>query len=479
MSDTLITLAIVFGVAIEIVGVLFAFDSIMRGRTPQGTLAWALALVLIPIVAVPLYFLIGARRFDGYVRARRRGKLGLDVLATQANDAMRPFRVKSDEHGHEGCLSRLQLPSMRLTTTRWTTGNRTTLLIDGANTFEAIFAAIGVAQRDVCVQFYIVRDDKIGRQLQAAMIAAANRGVRVHFLYDAMGSNGLTRAFTDELEEAGVFVASFRTVRKLNIFRSNFRNHRKVVVVDGQSAFIGGLNIGREYLGLDPEVGPWRDTHLRIDGPAALAAQLSFVEDWHWVTQEIPKLGWTTQSRGNENVLIVPSGPSDSLETCALLFHQVIQCAQSRLWIATPYFVPDEGITLSLQLASLRGVDARIMIPEKSDNKMIGLSAYSYYQDVMPSGVDIYRYQPGFMHHKVFLIDDLVGVGTANFDNRSFRINFEITAVVIGGPLVEQVQQMWNADLANCHRAQLSEFTSRPWLFRAIARACRLMSPLQ
>ena len=190
-------------------------------------------------------------------------------------------------------------------------------------------------------------------------------------------------------------------------------------------------------------------------------------------------MDWSTRLYGNEHVLVIPSGPSDELETCALLFHQVIEGAQRRLWIASPYFVPDEGIVLSLQLAAMRGVDARILIPNSFNERMIMMSAYSYYEDVLPSGVGIYRYLPAFLHHKVFMVDDLVSVGTANFDNRSFRINFEITVLVANSPLRDRVQEMMAHDFENSQQAKLEDFTKRSWFFRAMARTCRLMSPLQ
>lgn len=479
MDHPLLIALVATAVLLEIMGVLLAFDAIMRGRTPQGTMAWALALVLMPVVAVPVYLLIGARRFDGYIRARRRGTHVLDSLAQRTNDEMQPFRVDRSAVEDPEQLAGAALSVTRLALTHWTRGNKTKLLIDGDATFSAICDAISGATKSVCVQFYIVRDDEVGRLLHQSMIDASKRGVKVYFLVDALGSNELSNAFMDELEEAGVEVASFRTTRGWNPFRVNFRNHRKLVIVDGSCVFLGGSNVGREYLGLDPTIGKWRDTHLRIDGPSALAAQLAFVEDWHWASGEIAALPWSATNSGDERVLILPSGPSDALETCALLFHQVIQSAHHRLWIATAYFVPDDGIVAALQLAALRGVDTRIVIPDRSDNKLIELSAYSFYEDVMPAGVEVHRYLEAFLHHKVFLADDVVGIGTANFDNRSFRINFEITALVAGGPLVKEVERMFAKDLSLCHRASLAEYSSKPWLFRAISRTCRLMSPVQ
>ncbi len=479
MNDHWIITLLAAAVVVELAGVFFAIDAIARGRTAQGTVAWALALVFVPPVAVPLYFLIGARRFDGYIRARRRGTLALDRLATRAVEAMAPFTIEGGRGAAVDERSGARIAIQRLARTDWTTGNRTTLLIDGEATFDAIVAALDGAAHDICIQFYIVRADEIGWRVHRALVAAARRGVVVRFLYDSLGSTEIAGAFVDELHEAGIHAEAFHSERNSTWFRLNFRNHRKIVTIDGVTAFIGGHNIGVEYLGRDPAMGAWRDTHVRIDGPAVLAAQLSFAEDWNSATGTLPELSWTCSERGDEWVLIVPSGPGDQFETCALLFHQVIQSAREKLWIASPYFVPDEGIVLNLQLAALRGVDTRVVIPERCDNALVRLSAYSYYEDVIPAGINLFRYGAGFLHHKVFLCDEIAGIGTANFDNRSFRINFEITVLTAGGPMARHIQEMFRKDLERSTQATLADFTRRPWMFRALARVSRLMSPLQ
>lgn len=476
MELLLIIAAIV--IVVEGVGIGLAVDAIGRGRTPQGAFAWALALIFAPPIAIPLYLLLGARRLDGYIRARRRGQIGLDQLAQRVNDAMRPWRIDMPlvEREHKGAM---QIVADRLTTTAWTSGNRTTLLVDAHATYDALETALASATRQACVQFYIVRNDAVGQRLQSAMLNAAARGVQVLFLVDDVGSLTLARAYIADLERGGVQCARFSPRRILNPFHLNFRNHRKVIVVDGHTALVGGTNIGSEHIGADPTFGQWRDTHVQIEGPAALAAQLAFCEDWNWAAGHIPTLSWDASERGDERVLLVPTGPADELETCALMFHQAIHHARRRFWIATPYFVPDEAIVTSLQLARLRGVDVRILIPDDCRDALVQRSTHSYYEEVLGAGIRLYRYQPAFLHHKVFLSDDIVGVGTANFDNRSFRINFEITALVHGGELVPTMEAMFNEDLQRSQEAHLSDWASRSWLFRASARISRLMSPVQ
>ena len=305
------------------------------------------------------------------------------------------------------------------------------------------------------------------------------------FLYDEVGSRSVrrSRTFERDLTAAGVSIRPFGSNRRWrNPFQINFRNHRKIVVVDGRVAYVGGLNVGDEYIGRDPSFGPWRDTHVRLEGPAVHAVQLSFLEDWYWAAQETPPLDWTPRpvSPDGQNVLVLPTGPADELETCGLFFVHMINAAQQRLWITSPYFVPDPQVMCALQLASLRGVDVRIMLPEHADHLLVYLSSFSYLEEAEQADVKIYRYQPGFMHHKVILVDDhLAAVGTANLDNRSFRLNFEITVLVDDRRFAAQVEEMLRRDFEQCERAHAEDLLQRSFWFRVAVRVARLMSPLQ
>jgi cardiolipin synthase len=305
----------------------------------------------------------------------------------------------------------------------------------------------------------------------------------VRFLYDEIGSAGLPRAYLDQLRAAGVEVHEFHTRKgPRNRFQLNFRNHRKIVVVDGKVAWVGGHNVGDEYLSRDPKIGPWRDTHVRIEGPAALGAQLAFAEDWHWAAGSRLDLGWdpVPSNAGNAPVLILPSSPADALETANLMFIHAINSARERIWIASPYFVPDKPVTDALQLAGLRGVDVRILIPDKPDNPMAGLAAYSYVDDASRTGGKFYRYGAGFLHEKVMLIDHRTAtVGTANFDNRSFRLNFEITAVISDPAFAAEVERMFEADFAQSRVMDPGEYDRKPWRFRFGVSLARLTGPVQ
>jgi len=268
-----------------------------------------------------------------------------------------------------------------------------------------------------------------------------------------------------------------------NRFQLNFRNHRKIVVTDGRVAWVGGHNVGDEYLGKDPKFGHWRDTHVRIEGPAVLKAQISFMEDWYWATDTFPEVSWDVRPApdgSDARVLIIPTGPADQLETCNLMFVHAINSATERIWIASPYFVPEHSVIVALQLAGLRGVDVRILIPDNPDHLSVYLAAYSYFDEAGQTGAKFYRYQDGFLHEKAMLVDDQVAtIGTANFDNRSFRLNFEITAAIADPTFVGEVERMFEADFARSRLMQPGEYDRKPWYFRLGVRLARLTSPIQ
>ena len=462
--------------AFHVSGLLLSVDAVMRTRTAQGAIAWAVSLVSFPYVAVPAYLVLGRSKFQGYVTARQQDQVeAQDEAFDQKRQNILPFVAPlAEERPAVRAGERLaEIPVL--------TGNAAELLIDGRETFDSILEGISRAQDYALVQFFIVKDDGLGRDLKQAMIDAAGRGVRVLFLYDEVGSNKLPRSYLNELRGAGVEARNFHTRQgPRNRFQINFRNHRKIVVVDGFEGWVGGHNVGDEYLGLSPKFGRWRDTHVRIEGPAVLALQLSFIEDWHWATGITPEVNWKPRAApaSDVSVLVVPSGPADPRETAPLMFTHVINSAERRVWIASPYFVPDEGVMNALRLAALRGVDVRILIPDVPDHYMVYLAAFHYYEEMKDSGIEFYRYTDGFMHGKSILVDDVSAIGTANFDNRSFRLNFEITAFFLDPEFTRQVDAMFEDDFANSRLMTPADLTDKPFWFRPAVRAARLLAPV-
>ncbi len=458
-------------------GVIAALDAIWKGRTSQGSVAWAVSLILFPYLAVPLYWMFGDRKFHGYLNARRSGDLKINDIAHDLKDKLiQKDLISSNEHQDFTVLEKLaKMP--------FTKYNRAEVLINGDATFSAIFESIDNAQKYILVQFYKIHDDKLGTKLQANLIKKAKEGIRVYLLYDDIGCTPLPRSYMEKLRNNGVLVHNFKSRKGwAHRLRLNFRNHRKIVVVDGKTAFVGGLNVSDKYMGTHPTIGFWRDTHVKIEGPSVQCVQLPFISDWFWATREVPELNWepTYFAEWKNNVLVLPSGPADELETCGIFFVHAINSAKKRLWIISPYFVPDQQVLCALQLAGLRGVDVRLMIPQKSDLFITNLSALSFLQEITKAGIKVYRYKKGFLHQKTMLIDDDKSmIGTANLDNRSFRINFEINILFSSQEFAGKVEEMMLEDFANSFRITEEDYTKKPLWYKLAVKVARLLAPIQ
>jgi len=476
-TELLISIAGVAYLCIQLLAFAAAIYALMTTRTSQGAIAWSISLVAMPLVSLPLYLIFGRGKFEGYIKARKAVDAALQSTSSKALE--RNFANCSVEyHTHDEKYKALE----QLAGGGFTQCNSASLLINGKATFDAIFAGIEQATQYILIQFFIVKDDELGRQLHSRLATKAQQGVEVYFLYDFIGSHGLPVSYLDSLSAAGVHVEAFRSsTGHVRRFQINFRNHRKVVVIDGHTAYLGGHNVGDEYLGNHPKLSPWRDTHVKICGPAVLDIQLAFIEDWNWARQTVPELNWEPSPATSDNMraLILSSGPADDLETCRLFFVHAINSARKRCWIVSPYFVPDESVVAALQLAAMRGVDVRVMLPEKPDHRLVYLAAFSYFKETIDTGVILYRYHAGFLHQKVMLVDDeLAAVGTANLDNRSFRLNFEITAIFADQQFASDVAQMLTEDFSHCREVSVFEYENRSWIFRITVRIVRLLSPV-
>lgn len=459
----------------HVLGALAAMHAVMTVRTSPGAIAWAGSLLLIPYVALVPYLIFGSSNFVGYVNARRFYRV-----------QMRELREGMEPRDQEACIVRNPsqpglLALSRLTGLACLSGNHVDLLVDGTQTFEAILGAIARARRVVLVQFFIVHDDELGRRLAAALCERAAAGVRVYFLYDSIGCHGLPGHYVRRLADAGVAVSAFAPHRGfVNRFQLNFRNHRKLVIVDGELGFLGGHNVGNEYLGLMPPLAPWRDTHVAVKGPAVLDLQITFAEDWYWAERQVPMLLLPPSAPAGDMVCqVVPTGPADSQETCSLFFVEAIQWARKRLWITSPYFVPDEAVFAVLRLAVLRGVDVRILLPDRADHRVVFAASTLYAHQATAAGIRIYRYRPGFLHQKVMLIDDeLAAVGTANLDNRSFRLNFELMLLTADRTFASRVEGMLLADFAQAREIGTDEFLNAPAWRRMAMHVAKLFAPI-
>ncbi|WP_370600444.1 cardiolipin synthase [Pseudomonas nitroreducens] len=465
-------------VLIQILGVIAAVHAVLTVRTAQGAIAWATSLVFMPLLTLVPYLVFGRSRFDAYIGARRQANEEMHVAAAELD--WRPWVEEAlaarQYDGYKGLKAMVGLARMPTLA-----NNHVRLLVNGKASFEAIFEAISAAKQVVLVQFFIIRDDALGQRLAQLLLERAANGVDVFLLYDGIGSHALPGRYIDKLRNGGVQVHAFSTGSgMINRFQVNFRNHRKIVVVDGVRGFVGGHNVGVEYLGEKPPLSPWRDTHIELRGPAVACLQECFAEDWYWASHTLPTL-ILPKAYEDSGMLcqVVPSGPADPQETCSLFFVEAINAAVERIWITTPYFVPDEAVAAALRLAVLRGVDVRILLPSRPDHKTVYAASSLYALDAVRAGLRIFRYQPGFLHQKVLLIDhDTAAVGSANLDNRSFRLNFEIMVVTVDEGFAQEVECMLEADFEQSVEMNLDDRKRLHRLQQLGMRVARLVSPI-
>jgi len=460
---------------IEILGIITAFHAVLYVRSSKGAIAWAILLVAFPVGGLPFYWIFGRNRFYGYLEALRAGNIQSNNLFGRVISSIKEF-----ESDYVGITDHV---FSKLTNMPFTDKNHARILIDGEETFDAIFGAIKFAKHYILLEFFIVRDDDIGSRLKDLLIERAIEGVKIYFIFDEIGSNQLDKQYISDLTFAGVNIIPFFTTRGIkNRFQLNFRNHRKIVVVDGESAFVGGLNVGDEYLGKKKKYGKrWRDTHLKIQGPSVTSVQLVFAGDWFWASRKNLDINWkiNTSPEGDMKAVVIPSDPSHKLDTCLLFFLNAISSAKKKIWIASPYFVPDNSIIEALQLAALRGVDVRLILPGVPDKKIVYLASFAFMKRLFIPGIKIYRYKEGFMHQKVMILDDeTASIGSANLDNRSFYLNFELTVLIKDRLFADKVKSMLEEDIQNSELIIYPDRKKSSMMFRLAARFASLFSPV-
>jgi cardiolipin synthase len=362
-------------------------------------------------------------------------------------------------------------------------GNTLTLYADGQVTHAALLEAIRSARHHIHLETFILQPDSTGRQVLDALVERARAGVQVRVLYDAMGTHHLKSRWLEPLAAAGgkhsVFLPLSLYRRRIQI---NMRNHRKILVVDGRIGFTGGMNIGDEYLGKSPRFGPWRDTHLRLEGPAVAGLQHIFLEDWDFAaSEELRERAYFPAPRpvGSVAAQIIDSGPDREFKAIREIYFAAILSARQRVWIASPYFVPDAGLLDAICLAGYRGVDVRFLGLFQPDKWLPYFAARYYWGQVLAAGVKVYQYTRGMMHSKVVIVDgEWASVGSANLDMRSLHLNFEANCLIYSSDAAAQLERAFLEDLAVSIRLDRHVFRSRPLSGRLVDNACRLLSPV-
>ncbi|MDF2959819.1 MAG: ywnE [Paenibacillus sp.] len=471
---------------IPVINLLFAAAIIFLERRNVGvTWAWLMLLLLLPVLGFIIYIFIGqnlARQKVYRVRARmeRHVREEMEEQEGSIQEGTYPYHepaVKKYEH--------LIYMNLMSSASPLTQNNEVTLFIDGVKKFEALLERIAAAEKHIHLLYYKIGNDSTGHRLLEALIRKAREGVKVRLLYDGIGSLGVSKSTFRKLVEAGGAVCPFFPSRipYLN-FRLNYRNHRKIAVIDGKYGFIGGFNIGDEYLGLDRKIGYWRDTHLMLYGDAVHRLQVQFMLDWGVACEEsltIEPVYYPDLADGDRAaaVQIVSSGPNSEKQQIKNGYIKLIFEAKKRIYVQTPYFVPDDGILNALRIAMLSGIDVRIMIPKKSDHMLVHLASQAYVGDLLREGATCYLYEKGFLHAKTIMVDGMAAaVGTANMDHRSFELNFEITAFLYGPEITSRLEATFEQDIKNSELLTLENFERRWLLTRAAESMARLLAPI-
>lgn len=461
---------------LTIIGVVLVI--ITDNRNPLKTLPWILVLVLAPGAGLAIYFFFGQNLSKRRIISRRTRKRITTRL--EENDAAGGTGIPPQRLPLARLLSQTALAVPLY-------GSRLTPYVDGKTKMDALLEAIAGARHHIHIQYYIFSDDETGRRLRDALTAKAREGVEVRILYDDVGCTGVKKAFFEGMRAEGIEAYSFLHV-KFPRFTSkvNYRNHRKIGVIDGRIGFIGGMNVADRYvLGIERGNGKrerWRDTHFRIEGSGVAGLQASFLSDWSATTKQAVggPAYFPAPERLTDNVMqIVPSGPLGKWRTLLQAVEYVVSRAAQRVWIETPYYLPSETLNAALQEAALAGIDVRLMLPERSDSRVVDLASHSYLDDMMQAGVKIAFYTPGFLHSKLLLIDDdLAVVGSANMDFRSFEHNFEVNAFVYDRAFNARLAAIYETDLGDCRRVTPGDWFRRPRTRRWAESFMRIFSPL-
>jgi cardiolipin synthase len=445
-------------------------------RETMSAIAWSLTVILLPLLGAFLFFLFGYQSVARPLARKRRRKTAYKRLVKEPGR-----KPDADVPDRWDALARLAHHGDGFPVTN---GNAVALYHDGSPAYDAMIEAIRGARHHVHIQFFIFRSDASGRRFIDALCERAAAGVEVRFLYDSVGCYNLSRALLRQLRGAGGKAGSFLPI--LNPFyrmRVNLRNHRKILVADGRVGFTGGLNIGDEYLSRHPKFGKWRDTFLRVEGPAVAGLQRVFLEDWHFATNEALTGGayfpGFTPIPGKTLVQVVQSGPDSDYKAIRETYFAAILNARKRVWIASPYFVPDAGIRDALALAARSGIDVRFLGLFRPDKWLPFLAARFYWADELAAGVKVYQYAPGMMHAKYVLVDgEWASVGTANLDNRSLLLNFEVNCQLFDAELTAELEREFLKDLEVSVRIDPPVYAARPLVSRLAENAARLFSPI-
>lgn len=479
-----------------IVGAIISMSIILENRDPARTVTWLLIFILLPGIGLVIYAILGRNmrkrklfKTQKLASSIREEKVfeNLERIEEIANIEQSTINTNQLLNENIEDYSKKRVISLLLNTGKlpFTTNNKVSVYIDGNEKFKNLLEDIKNAKNHIHLEYFIIKDSEIGRELKDLLIKKSNEGVKIRILYDDVGCwrFWFYRKFFNEMKENGIEIVAFLPAKfPLTGGKLNYRNHRKIAIIDGKIGYTGGLNIGDEYMGKNKKFGYWRDTHIKIEGTSVYMLQMIFLTDWYYTTKEIiteDKYFPSPQRCGNSMVQIIASGPDSDWESIRYAYFSAICQAKKSIYIETPYFIPDESILIALKSAALSGVDVRIVFPKIADHKMVNNASYSYFDDILKSGGKVYLYTKGFIHSKIMTIDDkIASTGSANMDLRSFMLNFEINAFIYDKKIVERMNKDFFEDLNNSEELTLDEFSKRKLGKKVRESIARLFSPI-
>lgn len=457
----------------------------LERKDPSSTWAWVLVLFFIPLVGFMLYLSLGRRlRKRHLFRWEGRKDIGIEKLITYQLDAIKNDRLEF----HKPFVKKYnQLIYMNMATNNavFTQDNHVDIYDDGTDKFEALLRDIAAAKEHIHIQYYIFKLDNLGNRILNELKRKASQGVKIRILYDEMGSRGVRkRHFKELLHLGGEVEVFFPSILPMINPRMNFRNHRKIVVIDGRIGYIGGFNVGDEYLGLNSKFGYWRDTHLRVEGSSVHPLQTRFILDWNQASSR-RKIHYSDRyfpiipKKGDVALQIVSSGPDTDWPVIKDGYLKMINNAKKYIYIQSPYFIPDLSFFEAVRIAALSGIDVRIMIPNKPDHMFVYWATYSYVGQLINAGAKIYLYQNGFIHSKMIIVDDEIGsVGTANIDMRSFSLNFEVNAFIYDNNVAHTLAESFEKDILQSTQLTKELYVKRSTYIKFKESISRLLSPI-
>ncbi|TYA52516.1 cardiolipin synthase [Formosa maritima] len=472
-----------------IILLLVCFRVIFDTQNTTKTLAYLLLVVFIPILGIIFYFSFGVnyRIRKIYDKKLLRNEQLQNNLEAELISYSKGVLKGGDETVQES--KKLVNLILKENLSPLTNNNDVKLLINGETKFPEVIESLKQAKEHIHIEYYIFQNDNIGNQIFDILIEKAKSGLKVRFIYDDFGSRSIKNKQIKSLKNAGVDIFPFYKIKLIALAnRMNYRNHRKIIVVDGHTSFVGGINVSDRYINTEPNKSKmyWRDTHLKIYGPATWYLQYLFLCDWNFCANDNVELNnklfphiSTFQSNQDKHVQITASGPDSDVPTILFALLQAINLAEKEVLITTPYFIPSNSIMDAILISAKSGVKVKLIVPNISDSKLVNAAASSYYSTLLKSGVEIYRYKKGFVHAKTMVIDDEIAiVGTANMDVRSFDLNFEVNAIVYDEETANLLRTTFYNDILDATKIDLDEWEKRSVFNKFMEKLARLFSPM-